>query len=73
MIQQGIVRWFSSQKGYGFITPQSGGEDAFVHFAAVQKSGLAGLVEGQQVEYELVESRKGRMAADNIKLLQSAG
>ncbi|WP_419903255.1 cold-shock protein [Kiloniella sp.] len=69
MTQKGVVRWFSSQKGYGFITPHVGGEDAFVHFTAVQKSGLEGLVEGQQVEYELVESRKGRLTADNLRLV----
>ncbi|WP_020590622.1 cold-shock protein [Kiloniella laminariae] len=67
-MQKGVVRWFNSQKGYGFITPDAGGEDAFVHFSAIQKSGLPGLVEGQQVEYELVESRKGRYSADNLKL-----
>lgn len=70
MTQKGIVRWFSSQKGYGFITPQQGGDDAFVHFTAVQKSGLPGLVEGQTVEYELVPSRKGRLAADNLRVVR---
>ena len=65
----GKVKWFNTTKGYGFIMPDEGGSDAFVHISAVQKSGLAGLREGQQIEYELVEQRNGKMAAENLVAL----
>jgi CspA family cold shock protein len=50
----GTVKWFNSQKGYGFIQPQAGGQDVFVHISAVERAGLSSLNEGQQVEYEIV-------------------
>ena len=62
----GTVKWFNSTKGYGFIQPDEGGADAFVHISAVERSGLAGLNEGQKVEYELARGRNGKMAAENL-------
>ena len=64
---QGTVKWFNSQKGYGFIQPQDGGKDIFVHVSAVQRAGFNGLNEGQAVEYEEVSNR-GRMSAENLKV-----
>ncbi len=66
---KGTVKWFNNQKGYGFIEPEGGGSDAFVHISAVEQAGLPGLDEGAKVEYELAEGRNGKMAADNLKLL----
>ena len=63
---KGTVKWFNSQKGYGFIEPEDGSSDAFVHISAVEKAGLNGLNEGQKVECELVEGRNGKVAAENI-------
>ncbi len=66
----GTVKWFGATKGYGFIQPEDGTEDTFVHLSAVKRAGLETLLEGQKVEYELVEGRRGRMAADNLKLVR---
>ncbi len=66
----GTVKWFDATKGYGFIQPEDGTEDTFVHLSAVKRAGLETLLDGQKVEYELVEGRRGRMAADNLKLVQ---
>jgi CspA family cold shock protein len=64
----GTVKWFNSQKGFGFIQPDNGGADAFVHISAVERAGLGTLSEGQKVEYELVSDRRsGKMSADNLK------
>ena len=64
----GTVKWFNTQKGYGFIAPDNGGSDAFVHISAVERAGLGSLREGQKVSYELVSDRKsGKMSADNLK------
>ena len=65
----GTVKWFNVVKGYGFISPDDGGKDAFVHISAVQRAGLAELKEGQKCEYELAEGRDGRASADNLVLL----
>ena len=65
----GTVKWFNAAKGFGFILPDDGTEDAFVHRTAVERAGLATLHEGHKVEYELVEGKDGRMAADNLKLV----
>jgi CspA family cold shock protein len=65
----GVVKWFNATKGFGFIQPDDGGDDAFVHISAVQQAGLQGLNDGQKVEYELVPGRDGRTAADNIVLI----
>jgi cold shock protein len=63
----GTVKWFNSQKGYGFIAPQGGGKDVFVHISAVERAGLSTLNEGQQVEYEEV-AEKGKTSAQNLKV-----
>ena len=64
----GTVKWFNGQKGYGFIQPDEGGADVFVHISAVQRSGLSGLDEGQKVAYEIVkDKRTGKNAADNLQ------
>ena len=63
----GTVKWFNAQKGFGFIQPQDGGKDVFVHITAVQAAGLNGLDEGQKVSYEVVRER-GKEAAANLKL-----
>ena len=64
----GTVRWFNPTKGYGFIQPDGGGSDVFVHVTAVQQAGLAGLDDNAKVEYEL-ESQRGKTSAVNLKLL----
>lgn len=63
----GTVKWFNTSKGYGFIAPEDGGKDVFVHISAVERAGLTSLNEGQQVEFDVVPGRDGRSAADNIK------
>ena len=66
----GIVKWFNATKGYGFIAPDDGGKDVFVHISAVERAGLGTLNEGQKVEFELVADRRsGKMAADNLKTI----
>ena len=65
----GTVKWFNPTKGFGFIQPDDGGQDAFVHISAVEKAGLTTLNEGQKVEYELTAGRDGRSAADNIVVI----
>jgi CspA family cold shock protein len=66
----GTVKWFDSQKGFGFIAPDDGGRDAFVHISAVERAGLATLREGQKVGFQLVSDRKsGKMSADNLEVL----
>jgi cold shock protein len=64
---QGTVKWFNPTKGYGFIQPNSGGKDVFVHISAVQKAGLATLNEGQMVEFEEISNR-GKTSAENIRV-----
>jgi CspA family cold shock protein len=68
-MSKGTVKWFNAQKGYGFIQPDDGGADAFVHISAVERSGLQSLNEGAKVEFELVRGRNGKMAAENLTLL----
>ncbi|GGF81020.1 cold-shock protein [Paracoccus acridae] len=64
----GIVKWFNSTKGFGFIQPDNGGPDAFVHISAVERSGLGELVEGQTLSYDLERDRKsGKMSASNLQ------
>jgi cold shock protein len=66
----GTVKWFNVQKGFGFIAPDNGGSDAFVHISAVERSGLGDLREGQKVSYELVADRKsGKMSAESLKIM----
>ena len=62
----GTVKWFNRAKGYGFIEPEDGEKDAFVHISAVQSAGLETLDEGQKVQYELVEGANGKASAENI-------
>ncbi|WP_207101460.1 cold-shock protein [Paracoccus shandongensis] len=64
----GIVKWFNSAKGFGFIQPDNGGPDAFVHISAVERSGLGELVEGQKLSYDMERDRKsGKMSASNLQ------
>ncbi len=64
----GTVKWFNATKGFGFIQPDDGGKDAFVHISAVERAGLPGLTEGQKVQFDLVSDRRtGKMSADNLK------
>jgi CspA family cold shock protein len=64
---EGTVKRFNSQKGYGFIQPQGGGKDVFVHISAVERAGLSGLNEGQAIEYEEVSNR-GKTSAENLRV-----
>ena len=63
----GTVKWFNPTKGYGFIQPQDGGRDVFVHISALERAGLSSLNEGQIVDYEIVSNR-GKESADNLKM-----
>jgi len=63
----GTVKWFNTQKGYGFIQPTGGGRDVFVHISAVERAGLSSLNEGQRVEFEIMETR-GRTSAENLRV-----
>ena len=64
----GIVKWFNTEKGYGFIKPDEGGTDIFVHISAVQAAGLEGLKDNQKIAYELVTDRRGRSSAGELQL-----
>jgi len=66
---KGTVKWFNTEKGFGFIQPDGGGKDVFVHITAVQEAGLDGLADNQQVEFELIDGRDGRQAAGALKVL----
>ena len=64
----GSVKWFNSQKGFGFIQPDDGGKDVFVHISAVERAGMRDLNEGQKISYEVVADRRtGKFAADNLR------
>ena len=65
----GTVKWFNATKGFGFIAPDDGGKDVFVHISAVERAGLTGLQDNQKVEYELQSGRDGRASAADLKLL----
>ena len=67
-MSNGTVKWFNSTKGYGFIQPEDGGKDIFVHVSAVERAGLRGLNEGQRVSFE-IQNERGRSAAVNLKPL----
>jgi cold shock protein len=65
---QGTVKWFNGQKGFGFIQPDDGGKDVFVHISAVERAGMHGLNEGQKVSFDVVADRKtGKSSADNLR------
>jgi len=66
----GTVKWYNAQKGYGFIQPDDGGKDAFVHVSAVERAGIGDLREGQKVNFELVtDSRSGKTSADRLQIV----
>ena len=68
MGQRGTVKWFSDQKGYGFITPEDGSKDVFVHHSAIQGEGFKSLREGQSIEFEVTQGPKGAQASNVVKL-----
>jgi len=65
----GTVKWFNSIKGFGFIEPEDGSKDAFVHISAVERAGLTGLNEGQKVSYELQQGQNGKSSAENLSIV----
>jgi CspA family cold shock protein len=65
----GTVKWFNSIKGFGFIQPEDGSKDAFVHISAVERAGLTGLNEGQKVSYELQQGQNGKSSAENLSIV----
>jgi CspA family cold shock protein len=70
IMSTGTVKWFNSQKGFGFIQPDQGGNDVFVHISAVERAGLSGLNEGQKVSYELEQDRRsGKTAAGQLQAI----
>ncbi|HTC17912.1 MAG: cold-shock protein [Stellaceae bacterium] len=65
----GTVKWFNAQKGFGFIQPESGGKDVFVHISAVERAGIGSLNEGQKVSFDLEQGQQGKTSAANLKLV----
>jgi len=68
LVALGIVKWFNAAKGYGFIKPEEGGNDVFVHISAVQKAGYTSLLEGARISYELKPDRKGKLVAQDRRV-----
>ena len=66
-MSQGTVKWFNAQKGFGFIQPDDGAKDVFVHISAVERAGLGGLNEGQKVSYDIEHGQQGKSSAVNLK------
>ena len=66
----GTVKWFNSAKGFGFIEPEDGSKDAFVHISAVERAGLSSLAEGQKVSYELQPGQQGKSSAENLSIVE---
>ena len=68
-MQIGVVKWFNATKGFGFIQPEGGGQDVFVHISAIERAGIRGLAEGQKIGYELLPDRRtGKFSADQLQL-----
>jgi CspA family cold shock protein len=67
LVANGTVKWFNKTKGFGFIQPDDGSKDVFVHISAVERAGLGTLADGQKVQYELVKGKDGKTSADNLK------
>ena len=67
-MSSGTVKWFNAQKGYGFIQPEDGSKDVFVHLSAVERAGLRSLNEGQKLSYEIEQGRQGKPAAVNLQV-----
>ncbi len=65
----GTVKFFNTERGYGFIAPEDGSKDAFVHISALERAGISSLSEGQKVEYEVQPGRDGKSSAENLKLV----
>ncbi len=65
---KGTVKWFNPDKGFGFIQPEEGGKDVFVHITALQEAGLQTLQDNQPIEYEMIDGRDGRQSAGNLKV-----
>jgi len=68
-MSEGTVKWFNSQKGYGFIQPSDGSKDVFVHITAVERAGLSSLNEGQKLSFDLERGQQGKMSATNLKVV----
>ncbi len=68
-MSQGTVKWFNAAKGFGFIAPDDGSKDAFVHISAVERAGLSSLSEGQRVKYELQNGKNGKSSAENLSVV----
>jgi CspA family cold shock protein len=66
-VVRGTVKWFNTAKGYGFLKPEDGGPDVFVHISAVQKAGYTDLVQGARVSYDVVSNSSGKMSAENLR------
>jgi CspA family cold shock protein len=64
----GTVKWFNAQKGYGFIQPEDGSKDVFVHISAVERSGIGNLQDGQKFSYDATRDQRGRLSAENLRL-----
>ena len=64
---KGTVKWFNTTKGFGFIAPEGGGQDIFVHISAVEQAGLTGLADNQEIEFDMIEGRDGRQMAGNLR------
>ena len=70
VMAKGTVKWFHAEKGYGFITPENGGADIFVHYSGIKGKGYRKLEAGQEVEFDIVDGRKGKQAENVVKLTQ---